>query len=124
MDNNNPVTPAQPLVPPVQAQPTAPNPAMNATIPPVAPQPIVDPVSNEEGGGSKKIILLVVGLLVLSLAVGAFYFDSTKADKPAVVAPSPATTTNSLDTLDADLEAVDASSSDDLSTIDQDLKNL
>ena len=126
MDNNNPVTPVQPLVPPVQAQPTAPNPAMNATMPPVAPQPTIDPVSSgENGGSSKKIILLVVGLLVLSLAVGAFYFYSTKADKPAVVTPSPASTTsNSLDSLDADLEAIDASSPDDLSTIDQDLKNL
>lgn len=105
MDNNNPVSPTP-------------------TEPVTEPVPTVDPTSNEQSSSNKKIILLVVILLVLSLAVGGFYFYSNQTKKQTNVVPSPTATDTSLNSLDADLQSVDASSPDDLSTIDQDLKNL
>ena len=76
--------------------------------------------------GNKMILWLVGGLVVIIVLVGAIYFylgNQKKADQPL---PSPTATqnTDTVSTLENDLNSVSVEQQDNFSTIDQDLKQL
>ncbi len=115
MDNNNPN--------PIQSGPVTPQPTT-----PIVPTPEPSPVT-PSNSDSNKVFWLVGGLLVLSLITAGLYFYMNKSGN--TIPQTQQTTKNptpspqaSLDSLDKDLQSVDVSSTDDLSSIDQDLKSL
>lgn len=114
-DVTNP-TPVAPMAPTPSTPPTA------QTVPnPAAPETMI---SSADGNNKNKMILfLVAGLVVLSLIAAGLYFYRSQA---ANTAPkqSTAVVPSELDSLDQDLQTVDSTQTDDLSSIDQDLKNL
>lgn len=119
--------------PPVDNNKTAvPNIATQIPTPPnVPPQTIIPSVDPQEKQTSSKLILwLLGGIVIIFVVIGGIYWylnskqqQQTISQQPvAQVTPKPQET---LDALDKDLSAVEASNLDsDFSSVDQDLKNL
>lgn len=119
---NNPVTPqtagTSPQMQAAPPQATAPQPQF------VTPDP---QTPKSEGGDSKKMILyLVIGLLVVGgLVFGIYYFISNQQKTPDTSQKSAPKQTESVDTLESDINAVGVDDIDkEFSSVDSDLQSL
>ncbi len=129
---NNPVSPLQPTPEPVVSSTASQQPTvLPATAIPVVPQ-------QSEGGDSKKVIfMLLIGLIIIAVTVGAvyFYLNSQQSKAPVVqVTPKEpvvqkAATSNSdvagVSTIEADLSSVNVPTLNGaFDEIDKDLSSL
>lgn len=117
MDNNQqPTTPPQPVTPqPVQPPTELPN-----VIPPQLPTT----------SSSNKMILWLLGGIVVALMIGAgiYWYMGKEAPVPTVetINPTPSTKVETFDSMDQDLNSIDAESSDsaDFDSVNSDLEDL
>lgn len=121
MENNQPVQTQQ------QQQPATPVASTQAAVPPVAP------VSNEDSGESKKMVLfLIAGVIFIIVLVGGVYMylskiqeapDTAKISTPQQTSEQPEI--SKPDAIEQEINSINATSIDEsMSGVDQDIKGL
>lgn len=132
MDNNSTTPASQPATAP------APAPDASGTVPATPPTgtpaqgtnpPIVPGVAQAQTpppGGSKKIMFVVVGLvLLIAIFAGVYWYMGQQANKTATQSQAVPSATPVADTIDSDLDAITVEELDaDFATVDQDLQTL
>lgn len=122
----------------MESSPVPPQPATPAAVPPVTPiatpqQPTVtEPNANvvtdqKSTDGSKKMVWIVLVLLVLVIAIGAYFFMNMQNKPTAVVPTTNTASTSDLNALNSELSSTQTGTEDlssDLTALDKDLAGI